>query len=83
VSLPGRLARSPACRLLAVTLIFVPHTALEHVPTAAADNLVHGCHRLPIDKLVKMDKNAENERNYMEFFNAWGIKSIESDVRQE
>jgi predicted NAD/FAD-dependent oxidoreductase len=45
IALPGRLARSLTSGLRAVTLIFLPHTALTQIPTAAADNLFHGCHR--------------------------------------
>ena len=45
IALPGRFARSLTFGLWAVTLIFVPHTALKYISAAAADNLFHGCHR--------------------------------------
>ena len=44
-ALPGRLARSLADALWAVSVILVPDTAFKHICAAAADNLFHGCHR--------------------------------------
>ena len=44
-ALPGRLARSLAGGIWAVTLILVPDTACKHISAAAANNLFHGCHR--------------------------------------
>ena len=66
VALPGRLAGSVAFGLLAVTLIFVPHTAFKHISAAAADNLFHGCHRSVIMKVGM--KNGRNQMNYMKIF---------------
>jgi len=61
VALPGRLARSLASRLRAVTLIFVPHTAFTQIPAAAADNLFHGRHRYLVREGWKIEGKESEE----------------------
>jgi hypothetical protein len=61
IALPGRLARSLASRLRAVTLIFVPHTAFTQIPAAAADNLFHGRHRYLVREGWKIEGKESEE----------------------